>query len=545
MSNFNRKGFLLRASLVTGGIFLNACVRNLGRLGNTYNHIKGEVKGPDEKAGHLLRNKLAFREPVTTSAIKTIIIGGGISGLSAARWLKKEGYHDFELLELEDHAGGNSHARSNSVSSYPLGAHYITIANNEDQLLIEFLEEINVITHFENGLPFYNEFYLCFDPEERLLINGQWQEGLIPQFGLKKEDKEQIARFFVLVKQLKSAKGNDGKYAFNIPVDDSSADADYRKLDQLSFKSYLLRHGFTSVYLLWYLNYCCKDDYGQKIDQVSAWAGLSYFAGHKGKAANADEGAVLTWPEGNGWLVKKLKANVRDHIRTSAMVHSVTLLHNGKVAVDVMDLLKNTTYRIIADHVIVASPQFVNKKILRNVKRAAFDTDLISYSPWMVANITVKDFPSSAGSQGLCWDNVAYNKPSVGYVYAGHQHTDRSEDSKVITYYLPLCDQDHRISRLAAYSRNYAQWLDLIIPELEFMHPGITLNIENIEVWLWGHGMVIPTVNYLWSGNRQGAALPVEDKIFFAHTDLSGISLFEEGFHQGIRAAKELLRVIK
>lgn len=545
MSSFNRKGFLLRASLVTGGILLNGCIRDLGRSGKTYKHIKGQLQGPDEKAGHLIRNKSSFPAPTSTRYVKTVIIGSGISGLSAARWLKKEGHNDFEVLELEDHTGGNSHSLQNTTSAYPLGAHYITIANNEDKLLIQFLEEINVITHFEDGLPFYNEFYLCFDPEERLLINGQWQEGLIPQFGLKEEDKEQIKRFFILVKQLKTAKGKDGKYAFYIPIDESSADDDYRQLDLLSFKTYLLRQGFTSVYLLWYLNYCCKDDYGQKIDQVSAWAGLSYFAGHKGKAANAEEGAVLTWPEGNGWLAKKLKDDVLDHIRTAAMVHSVTLLDDGKVAVDVMDLRGGSTYRLIAEHVISAAPQFVNKRIFREVKRVGFDPEQVKYSPWMVANITVKEFLSGQGAQGLCWDNVSYNKPSVGYVFAGHQQTSNTKSSKVITFYLPLCDQEQRISRLAAYSRNYEQWLDRIIPELEFMHPGITGHIEQIDVWVWGHGMVIPLVNYLWGGDRQRAAVPVEDRIFFAHTDLSGISLFEEGFHQGIRAAKELIAVAK
>lgn len=541
MSSFNRKGFLIRAGLVSGGIFLNACVRNLGKSANKYSHIKGELKGPDEKAGHLLRDKISFQEPISSRFVKTIIIGSGISGLSAARWLKKEGHHDFELLELEDHAGGNSHTRSNTTSSYPLGAHYITIANNEDQLLIDFLQEVNVITHFEKGLPFYNEFYLCFDPEERLLINGQWQEGLIPQFGLKKEDKEQISKFFSLISELKKAKGKDGKYAFDIPLDKSSTDPLYRKLDQLSFKAYLLQQGFNSKYLLWYLNYCCKDDYGQKTDDVSAWAGLSYFAGHKGKAANAEEGAVLTWPEGNGWLVNQLRATLKDHIRTSSMVHSVRQLSDGKIAIDFIDLLKKKTCRIIAEDIIVASPQFVNKRILKAIGRPIFDIECISYSPWMVANITVNNFPSAEGAKGLCWDNVPYDKPSVGYVYAGHQATDVSSPLKVITYYLPLCDQESRISRLAAYSRNYDQWLDLIIPELEFMHPGITAVIENIEVWVWGHGMVIPRVNYLWGGDRQRAALPVDHQIFFAHTDLSGISLFEEGFHQGIRAAKELL----
>jgi hypothetical protein len=31
--------------------------------------------------------------------------------------------------------------------------------------------------------------------------------------------------------------------------------------------------------------------------------------------------------------------------------------------------------------------------------------------------------------------------------------------------------------------------------------------------------------------------------LFFAHTDLSGVSIFEEAFHQGIRAANQVLAI--
>jgi len=535
----NRKSFLLRSALVMGGIFLNGCVRKMVGRSEKYKHIKVSLNGPDEKAGHMLRDQIPVAAPAYVRTLDTLIIGAGISGLSAGRWLKKHGKEDFEILELEGHAGGNSHSKTNQVSSYPLGAHYITIANNEDQLLIDFLQESGVITHFENGLPFYNEFYLCFDPEERLLISGQWQEGLIPKFGISKSDEEQIERFFKLSNELRYAKGGDGKYAFNIPLDYSSEDERYRWLDSISFKDYLTKEGFSSAYLLWYLNYCCKDDYGQELSGVSAWAGLNYFAGHKGKAANAESGAVLTWPEGNGFLVKKLKSDLKMHIKTSTMVSAV-VANKQNVEVTVVDLLRNETYTIVAQKVIMACPQFVNKKILKNIKRNSLDYDRLSYAPWLVANITLNG-SSIPGLQTLSWDNVPYGRPSVGYVYAGHQNVGGNQQSKVITFYLPLCDAQPRISRLAAYARNDAQWLEIIIPELEYMHPGITPSILEIDIWVWGHGMITPSVGYIWGADRKKAQAAAEGKVFFAHTDLAGISLFEEGFHQGLSAAKSLL----
>ncbi|UEG54851.1 FAD-dependent oxidoreductase [Mucilaginibacter daejeonensis] len=540
LSSINRRSFLLRAGLSVGGVMLQNCVSKVTGHKQAYAHIKGKLNGPNHKAGHILRDKLQLPVPTESRTVKTLIVGSGISGLSAARWLKKQGEHNFEVLELENHAGGNAYYGSNAVSKYPLGAHYLPIVNNDDGLLIEFLQQHNIITGFnDKRLPFYNEYYLCFDPEERLLINGEWQEGLVPDFGVPTKDKQQIDRFFKLINTLKQAKGKDDRYAFTLPLDESSTDNAYRKLDQISFKDYLKTYGFTSEHLLWYLDYCCKDDYGVLSDKVSAWAGLHYFAARKGKAANAEDNAVLTWPEGNGWLMSRLRDEVTEHIKTNQMAYAIKPDGN-RVAVTVYDIQLHQTITIYADKVIMASPQFVNQRLLKGTNRPGIDYKAMHYSPWLIANLTVDSLPYAKGVQ-LCWDNVAYNTPSVGYVNANQQSVSMRENKKVLTYYLPLCNQEPRVSRLAAYARTYEQWLDIIIPEMEKLHLGITPHIEEAELWLWGHGMISPAVNYIWGGMRTKARQPINNQIFFAHTDLSGISVFEEAFHQGIQAATQVL----
>jgi hypothetical protein len=536
----NRRSFLLRAGIVTSAILLGGCLKRIKPANKSYKNISGAILGPNSKAGHVLRDKIPLPNPTTVREIKYLIIGSGVSGLSAGRWLKKHGETDFEILELENHIGGNSHSGKNSISSYPLGAHYITIANNDDQELIDFLVEASVITHFEKELPFYNEYYLCFDPEERLLINGQWQEGIVPEFGVPSAEKEQIKKFFVLINDLKNRRGKDGKYAFDIPLSKSSKDLLFTQLDQITFQTYLKEKALTSPYLLWYLNYCCKDDYGQKISTVSAWAGLHYFASRRGKAANAEDNAILTWPDGNGWLMRKLGEALEPHIRRNQLCYQLTFTTDNKLMANVLDSRTNLTSSMIADKIILATPQYVNKKLLSGIERSFINYNKFNYSPWFIANITVSQIPQSKGF-GLCWDNVAYNTPSVGYVNAGQQNLNLAENKRVLTYYLPLCDSESRVSRLAAYTRTYEQWLDLVVPELEFMHPGITEYIEHVEGWIWGHGMIAPQVNFIHGNDRFNGLKAIDEKVFFAHTDLSGVSIFEEAFHQGIRAAKEML----
>lgn len=531
-----RRAFLCRVGLITGGILLNGCVKKVKAKKRKFT---GQIKGPDANAGHILRDRVPLPKPTESIQIKTLIVGAGITGMSAGRWLKNNGETDFKILELENHAGGNSHSGKNQVSTYPLGAHYITIANNDDRLLIDFLREVNVITHFENGIPFYNEYYLTFDPEERLLINGEWQEGLIPDFGVPLADKQEIKRFLTEVEQLRHAKGDDGKFVFNIPLAESSTDPKYAKLDQLTFREYLTQHKYASKYLLWYLNYACKDDYGQPIDKISAWAGLHYFASRRGKAANAEDNAILTWPEGNGWLAQQLADQLKDHISKSTLCYGISELANGLMQVNVYDLKSKKAITYQAEKMILCTPQFVNQRLLRDLQRSPIKYEKFQYSPWLIANITLAEIPLSKGI-GMCWDNVAFNTPSVGYVNAVHQKLDQASQT-VLTYYLPLCDFEPRVARLAAYARTFEQWLDIVLPELEYMHPGIEKLITHIDFWIWGHGMIAPTKGFIFGEDRKNASEPFHDKIFFAHTDLSGISIFEEAFHQGIKAAKAVL----
>ena len=87
---------------------------------------------------------------------------------------------------------------------------------------------------------------------------------------------------------------------FTVPLDNGLSDED-AALDRLSFAAWLAEHGFDSKPLLWYVNYACRDDYGALAPDVSAWAGLHYFS-----SRDNDEKGPLTWPEGNGWIVKRL-----------------------------------------------------------------------------------------------------------------------------------------------------------------------------------------------------------------------------------------------
>jgi hypothetical protein len=71
-------------------------------------------------------------------------------------------------------------------------------------------------------------------------------------------------------------------------------------------------------------------------------------------------------------------------------------------------------------------------------------------------------------------------------------------------------------------------------------HPDLRPLGQRLDIMRWGHAMVRPRPGFIWGTARRRAAEPLRG-IHFAHCDLSGLALFEEAFHHGLRAAEEVL----
>lgn len=505
--------------------------------------IPCRMLGPSMAAGHMLRDR-SFPTASAPALDKTgvTIIGGGIAGLSAAWWLKKNGFSDFVLLELEREVGGNSSSGQNEISAYPWAAHYVPLANSESEYVRMLFEELGIIQGVDKqtGLAIYNDLYMCHDPEERLLRNGSFQEGLIPKRGLQDSERAEMSRFFDLMAKYRTSQGRDGKRAFAIPLDLSSQDSEFLELDKISMTDWMKKNNFTGKPLSWYVNYCCRDDYGSSADNVSAWAAIHYFAGRQGKAANAQMNSVVTWPSGNGFLTDKLKQQVKDHVRTNRAVMEVSE-RDGTYVTASFDPQNKSVFNTESEYVICAAPRFVAKHILaHDTQRSQKDFQNLIYTPWMVANISLKRVPEARGV-GLAWDNVSYTSKSLGYVVATHQDiTTRRNKPTVITYYYPLSDGDPQDQRRLLMERSKNDWSKMILSDLEKMHHGITSEVISIDLWPWGHGMISPSVGYIWGDTRKRMKESF-GKIYFAHSDMSGISNFEEAQYHGVEAAKKIL----
>jgi glycine/D-amino acid oxidase-like deaminating enzyme len=467
--------------------------------------------------GHRLRTAFTPGPRARRGKTPIVIVGGGIAGLSAGWRLLQRGFTDFVVLEMESRAGGNSRWGEHEISPFPWAAHYVPVPPPDAVGLTSFFADLGV---FDSGA--WSEAALCFAPQERLFIHGRWQEGLEPQVGPTARERDQFKRFDERIRAFRETG------AFTIP---SSRGRDAKRhqpeiagLDTMSMAVWLDREGFDSAYLRWWIEYGTRDDYGARLADVSAWAGVHYFAGRP-----AEEPGPLTWPEGNGWIVRRLLARLGARVESSSMVERIE--RNGRG----WDVTTDTGVWS-ADQVIYAAPAFLLPR-LTGAAHPGFDFE---YSPWVTANLVLDRWPRSAAGAAPAWDNVIFGSQALGYVVATHQSLATHQPRTIWTYYWALADGTPSSNRSWLLAQPWDVLAARILADLRRAHPDIDDCVSRLDIMRIGHGMIRPTPGFLTSAARRRLKAGA-DGFICAHSDVSGLSLFEEAHEGGVLAADRVL----
>jgi hypothetical protein len=366
-----------------------------------------------------------------------------------------------------------------------------------------------------------------------------WDEGLLPQRGIDGDEWAQQQRFQSHMAELKLARGRDGRRVFALPMALASRDPVWRALDRISFRQWLLDHGYTAETVHWLANYACRDDYGSDYADTSAWAGLHYFACRNGEAANAASDSVLTAPEGNAWLMRALAKYAEGRLLTGALVWRI---EEGRQGLTVDVLLGDQTVRIEAEKMIWAAPVFVLPRVwagIPTVLKSAAQGGV--YAPWLTANLHLSAMPEERRGAPPAWDNVLYAGSGLGYVTATHQLIRRHPQGTVLTWYRALSELAPAAGRQLLLETPREIWAEAVLGELEQVLPNLRALTTRLDVFRNAHAMRRPVPGSLFGGQREQLANFRHPRIALAHADLSGFSLFEEAQYRGVMAARRWL----
>lgn len=503
---------------------------------------------PDGAAlGHRLRQAQPSAPVSRTHRTQVLIAGGGVAALAAARACQQAGVQDFVLLELHESAGGNARAGRMGGLDYPLGAHYLPLPGDDAPEVQDLLEELGLRQRVA-GRWVVDERHLCHSPQERLYFQGAWHEGLLPVQGVGAATLEQYRRFSSLVRAARL------RSHWAVPAQRSRLAPEDYATTTLPFAHWLARHGLDDAHLLWYLDYCCRDDYGAGLHWVSAWAGLHYFASRHGfHAPGEDEGAregVLTWPQGNAWLTERLAQPLGERLRCQHLVLRIAEQRHG-VEVDAWDARSQSLQRWVAQRVVVALPVHVAARVVESAPGwLSLAARQLVHAPWVVSNWWLDSPLHDAGGAAPSWDNVLYGSTGLGYVNATHQSLRPVPGATVLTHYrtlLPSAPQPGSAAsaRGQLLQQPWQHWRDAALAELAPAHPDLARRTQRVQCVRHGHAMAVPTPGFasqigLSRTSGKGLLLQKTKRLVFAHSDWAGHSVFEEAFVRGHAAAHAL-----
>ncbi|MFH2009561.1 MAG: FAD-dependent oxidoreductase, partial [bacterium] len=336
-----------------------------------------------------------------------------------------------------------------------------------------------------------------------------------------------------------------GRPAFQLPIVYATDAEEVTALDAITLADYVYGKGWDSPLLHHFLDNRMTDEYGCLADEISAYAGILYWAFEAGEEkappGASQQAPVISWPEGNSHLVRGLARTLpRGAVRTDAWVVSLRN-HADEVHAMVLDP-RGTTRTFRGRQCIFAAPKLRAELLIPELEEAGRrEHRLLEYSPWLVANLLLSECPEH-DAQALAWDNLIYRSWSLGFINGQHFRTPGKDSDRpfLLTFYACFSGSMREPARRDLLELDWDSWARLIAGELERPLPDVRKRIERMDIRRWGHAMVRPAPGLIWGGTREALGRPLGN-IHFAGNDAGILPLYEEAVYQGVSAAEAVL----
>lgn len=472
-------------------------------------HIKS-----DHNVGHLVLKSLLFPKK-KKEAVETIIVGGGIAGMTSAYKLKEE---DFLLFELSDRMGGSASAEQfDEQTVFAQGAHYDMVYPDKfGEEVLSLLQKLKIIQKEENYYTFVDKQYMI---DDNLLTTckykGNYFHSILFDPEIEKEFLNHIKPFYD-----------------KITLPSRLSDSESKKLNNISFREWLDSQEINlSQTLIEGLNYHLIDDYGAGIEEVSAFAGIAYYA-IRPEVGNCC--ATFSPPQGNYYFIDKLMGEIPSRkLKTNHLVKSISYQEeNQKYLVDVIDSNKKEIFQFEAKNVIYAGQKHSLKYILNNID---IKIPEINQAPWMIVNIVLKKGENIPFGS---WQNENLSDASsfMGFVDSSTQF---SEGLRVFTAYYCFSNHERGVLKNVINRKEQVvtETIEKVANFFEIETSLLISQIQKVYINLLGHGMPIPVPNYLFNDLNEKEAYK---GLVFAGVDNGRLPFLTEAIDSGIVATEKI-----
>lgn len=463
--------------------------------------------GDDPIQGHHVRDNPRMKAGEPQENFDVVIVGGGISGLTAAYELKD---HNILLLEKDQVPGGAARRKEWNGIRYTLGATNIRLGYEVelDGRKFDFLS-----SYFDElGL----KWSKIREPTDNYFIEGRRVRDILGE-GVKElpYPPETQAKFKEAWDYLRTLVDSDDCPVIPVEANNQAALAQ----DQFSFEDLLKKFGLEVKKTADLLS---RSIFGENSDQVSAFAALCYLKGEFG-----DQYAA---PGGTAQITEQLLSFLGDRVRSGRIATGIEQNDEAAYVTYLDDEFKPVTVSCKA--VIYAASKHVAPRIFRDllpekvraIRKMRFDAYFLANL--FCEDIVYKDSFAAYFESGIFTDIV------VNDWIAGNQGVGGRQ---VLSLFCPrgVEGRDELLSQSCHY------WVGQILQDLE-RYGFDTERIAGVEICRYGHHFAIPYPGFTTSV-REIVAKP-QGRYFFAKDDTQGVPALESAIWSGMRAAKEVER---
>jgi monoamine oxidase len=425
---------------------------------------------------HQVRDSRIFRTRPNSSRHDIAILGGGVSGMTAAYLLRDQ---DFVLLEKETHWGGNSYAQEYQGQEFATGAAFTGMNDSASKLALQI------------GLQ-----PLPINSPDGTIVNGvfvpdTWRSGL-----------DHLAYPAEVVRGFKKCR----QEMIRVPLNTKA-----RELDMMSLAQFL--RGYPPELTSWWDGFG-RSNWGGAAADTSALIGIETLQEMVREGAPDDR---VAFAGGLGAITKRLAAILvqshSDRMYSDAAAVAVTP-ERGHVLVTYVH--QGTMKALEAKAVIVALPKFFARRIVASLPTAQSSAMAkIPYAPYAVVNLIFDRLVFNRGYDTWCPGNAFTDFIVADWVI--RNQPGYRQHNNILTCYAPLA-QSNRAELLTEDScRRLATH---VLRDFQKLFPEAYANPIEVHLYRRGHPMMVSAPG-IYTHVLPIARHPME-RIFFANTDSEG-----------------------